>query len=183
MNTDEIIKKVLELINSQSFDENNSLPELSREELKRIVLMCQNENFITHNSSSQKLVMEYKGGFLVNPTTQLTRAGRQFLEGYDRNRKQPPQNFTINGNIANAMLGNYNTQNNYNSESIFKDLNDYINNIENEQDKEKGQELIEKIESEEIKPGYLSKFDSLLEKYPNITKLVSSILIGFVIQN
>lgn len=119
-----------------------------------------------------------------NPTTQLTRAGEQFLEGYDRNSGQPSQNFTIQGNVANAILGNYNTQNNYDSEAIFEDLNSFIkNNIENEKDKEEGQELVDKLESEEIKPGYLSKFDALLQKYPNLTKFVSSILVGYALGN
>lgn len=181
MNTDDKIKVVLSKINDETFDVNNTLPNESREELKKIILMSEREGFITHESSKQKLLINFMGGgFDINSTTYLTRSGRQFLEDYDRTKSQVSQTFNI-GSVANSAIGNYNTVNNY-SETPIQDLKELVQSLNNDDVlKDEGKELIKTLETEDVKPGYLAKFEDFLKKYPKSVELVSSFVTSIAI--
>lgn len=173
------IKKVLVAVKEGRFDERTTLPKEDREELKRVILMCEDDNFISHRSSKQKLVQVFMGdGFILHPTAYVTRAGEQFLEGFDRNEPQSSTVFNIE-KVEGSALGNYNTVNNY-SEQPLEDLTEFVKTLEGDS-KNQGEELIDTLEKEEPKPGYLSKFDNLLTKYPNIVDLISSFLTSFAV--
>lgn len=173
------IKKVLVAVKEGRFDEKKTLPKENREELKRVILMCEDDNFISHVSSKQKLVQGFMGGgFILHPTAYVTRAGEQFLEGFDRNEPQSSTVFNIE-KVEGSALGNYNTVNNY-SETPLEDLAEFIKNLEGDF-KKQGEELIDTLENEEPKQGYLSKFDDLLAKYPKTVDLISSFLTSLAV--
>lgn len=176
MNTDDKIKIVLGEIQNGTFDAGKTLPSETREELKKVILMSEREGFVAHESTKQKLLISFMdGGFDISPSTFLTRAGRQFLEDYDRTKSQESQVFNIES-VDNSAIGNYNTVNNY-SEKPIEDLEIFIKSLSNEDEtKEQGKELIETLKNEEITPGYLSKFEQLLQKHPKTVELISSFL-------
>lgn len=171
---DENIKRVLELIDSNNFDPANSLPDLSRDDLKNLVLMCEEEGYISYRSSKGKpLVQGYMGGgWSIAFNTFVTRPGKQFLEGFDRNVSQTTQTFNIQ-TVQNSALGNYNTVNNYSSEPL-NDLESYVNTLSNEEDQKTGNELIETLKTEEIKPGFINKFEKFMADHPKSVDLVAS---------
>lgn len=179
MDLDTKIKEVLIAIQKDEFNESNTLPNESREELKRVILMCEDDKFISHRSSKQKLVQSFMGGgFMLNPTVYVTRAGEQFLEGLDRNERQSSTVFNIE-KVEGSALGNYNTVNNY-SEKPLEDLTEFVKKLEGDF-KSQGEELINTLEKKAPKQGYLSKFDNLLNKYPKIVDLISSFLTSLAV--
>src|SRR5699024_6104187 len=98
MDIDTKIKKVLQAIVDGVFNENSTLSEISRGELQEILLMSEDEGFISHRSSKQKLVQGFIGqgdDFILSPSAYVTRSGRQFLEDYDRTRIQSTQTINI----------------------------------------------------------------------------------------
>lgn len=128
MDLDTKIKEVLVAIKTNNFNEDSTLPNESREELKRVVLICEDDEFIKHRSSKKKLVIGYKGGFFLSRTAYVTRAGEQFLKGLDRSAPQSSTVFNIE-KVESSALGNYNTVNNY-SETPLEDLAEFIKNLE-----------------------------------------------------
>ncbi|MFV8261611.1 hypothetical protein ACNNMU_09410 [Aerococcus viridans] len=172
---DNNIKRVLDLIHNEQFDSNTSLPDLKRNELKNLILMCENEQYLSHRSgkNGQPLVISFMdGGWILHPSTFVTRSGTQFLEGFDRNNSQPSQTFNIQS-VQNSALGNYNTVNNYSNKPI-EDLQKYISELADKKDKEIGNELLETLKTEEIKPGFLNRFENFLSKHPKSVDLVAS---------
>lgn len=171
---DENIKKVLELIDTDVFDSESSLPSLGRNELENIVLMCEEEGYISHRSTKGKpLVTNFMGGgWLIAPNTFVTRSGKQFLEGLDRNVSQISQTYNIQS-VQNSALGNYNTVNNY-SEKPVEELQTFVESLENIEDQKTGKELLDTLKKTEIKAGYLNKFKGFLAKYPKTVDLIAS---------
>lgn len=53
MDLDTKIKEVLVAIKTNNFNEDSTLPNESREELKRVVLICEDDEFIKHRSSKK----------------------------------------------------------------------------------------------------------------------------------
>lgn len=178
MDIDTKIKKVLQAIVDGGFNENSTLSEISRRELQEILLMSEDEGFLSHRSSKQKLVQGFIGqgdDFILSPSAYVTRPGRQFLEDYDRTRIQSTQTINIES-VSHSSIGNYNTVNNY-SDTPIEDLNELVESLNNDDEtKEQGRELIETLKNEEIKPGYLAKFEQLLQKHPKTVELISSFL-------
>lgn len=180
MNTDEKIKVVLEEIDDGTFNVGNTLPNETRLELKKILLMSARDGFIDHESTNQQLVINYKDGFDLHPTTYVTRQGRQFLEDYDRTKTQSNQTFNIES-VSNSAIGNYNTVNNY-SETPIQDLEKIVESLSDEDEtKEQGKELVETLKKEDIKPGYLSKFEKFFQKHPKTVDLISSFLTSMAV--
>lgn len=171
---DENIKKALELINNRQFNATSSLPSLERDELKNIILMCEEDGYISHRSPKGKGVIEgfMDGTWSLQPSTFVTRAGSQFLEGVDRNTNQIGQTFNIQ-NVKNSALGNYNTVYNYSNEPV-QELEGFINTLEDVEDQKTGKELLKTLKDTEMKPGYLNKFENFLAKYPKTIDLIAS---------
>jgi len=181
MDIDTKIKTVLKDIKDNKFDEQKTLSEISRKELKDILLMSEHDDFLSHTSDKQKLVQEFiGGGFVLSPSVFVTRAGRQFIEDYDRTKSSVTQTFNIES-VSHSSLGNYNTVNNY-SETPIQDLKEYIDSIDDENRlKDEGKELVETLETEEVKPGYLAKFEDFLKEYPKTIDLISSFITSIAI--
>lgn len=171
---DNNIKRVLELIRVEQFDSKTSLPDLERKDLRNLVLMCEDDKYLSHRSSKGKpLLQNYMdGGWDLHPTTFVARSGLQFLEGYDRTHNQSTQTFNIQS-VQNSALGNYNTVNNYSNKPI-EDLQKYVDELKDKKDQEIGKELLDTLKTEEVRPGFLSKFESFLSKYPKSVDLVAS---------
>ena len=178
MDIDIKIKKVLQAIVDGVFNENSTLSEISSGELREILLMSEDEGFISHRSSKQKLVQGFIGqgyDFILSPSSYVTRSGRQFLEDYDRTKIQSTQTINIES-VSHSAIGNYNIVNNY-SDTLIEDLNELVESLSNnDETKEQGIELIETLKNEEIKLDYLAKFEQLLQKHPKIIELISSFL-------
>lgn len=180
---DNKLKIFLENIQNKNYI-NKTLPEkFEGTDLLEIARIAESEGFIMKATSTRDnlIILFSGGGWMLAPSTHLTRAGYQFLEGYDRNVNQVNQNVTVNGNVSNSVLGNNSSQINYSLEAVIENLENYlVTNINDEDDLETGKNLAQTLENEEIKPGYLNKFENFLEEYPETAKLVSSILLGIV---
>lgn len=175
MNVDEKIKVVLEEIHSGIFNAERTLRQISREELKNIILMCEEEGYLSHRNSKGKLVQQFMGGgFDVTPTVFVTRSGVQFLEGFDRNMPQPSQSFNI-GTAYGSAFGNHSSVTNNYSNTPVEDLKDYVNSLTGE-DKVMGEELVDTLEKDDVRPGFLSKFEGFISKYPKTIDLIASAL-------
>lgn len=181
MTIDDNIKIVLEQINKEIFNPESSLPHLSRTELKNVVLMSEDEGYISYRSSKGKPLVQgfMGGGWMISPTAFVTRSGHQFLEGFDRNVSQPSQTFNV-GSVYNSAVGNDNVVNNY-SDTPIDDLKKYVSELANDEDKKEGNELVEALKNDEVKPGFLAKFDSFIEKHPKTIDLISSSLTSIAI--
>lgn len=137
--------------------------------------MSERDGFLSHESIKQKLVMNHSSGYELHPTAYVTGQGRQFLEDYDRTKTQSIQTFNIES-VSNSAIGNYNTLNNY-SETPIKDLEELVSSLsDDEETKKQGLELVETLKKEDVKPGYLSRFEDFLQKYPKSVELISSFL-------
>ena len=120
---DEKLKLFLEKVRSKEYINKVFSSDEKSQEILEIARIAENENFITYSSNSKRPMIQrlVDGGWSLALSTQLTRAGHQFLGGYDRNVQQSTsQNFNIHGNISNAVMGNYNTQNIYYLEDTLK---------------------------------------------------------------
>ena len=181
MNIDEKIKEVLTSIRDGNFNPKTILPDESREEVKRVLDVSEKDNFLSHSSRQQQPLVTKMGfnGFMLHPTTFVTRAGEHFLEGFDRNEPKSSTVFNI-GKVENSALGNYNTVNNY-SEQPLEDLVEFVKSLKEDDDKEQGEKLIDTLRKDKIQKGYLSKFDGFLNKYPKTVDLISSFLTSLVI--
>lgn len=180
MGIDTKIKEVLSSILKGNFNYEEILPNESREEVKRVLTISENDGFLSHTSDRKPLLtLMGQKGLMLHPTAYITRSGEQFLEGYDRTKAQSQTTFNIK-NVSNSALGDYNTVNNY-SEKPLDDLVEFIKTLTETSDKEQGEKLINTLKNEEIKQGYLSKFDEFLSKYPTTVDLISSFVTSLAI--
>lgn len=83
MDIDTKIREVLKAIHDDKFDEQKTLPNETRKELKNVLLMSEQDGFIAGNTSKD-LIQGYKGGFVLNPTVYVTRPGLNFLGNYGK---------------------------------------------------------------------------------------------------
>lgn len=174
MSYDDKMRSVLKKIDSGEIPKSAGLSLDNGQEIIEIIKECENEGFLSHSSHKQKLVETfYNHEFMLHPSTRITRRGYNFIEGKEDNIA-PTQNFTI-GEVHSSHIGNYGTVNNYLSENPIEDLKDYINEIQDPNDKATAEELVTTLETEEIKPGLLKRFDTLIGKYDNIAKLVGTV--------
>lgn len=174
MSTDEKIKQLLKSkLKTKKFNTDEILVNNSRDEIIRIFRICEDDGFLSHKSRKGQLLISSTGanGYMIHPTTYVTRKGEEFLEEYDRNSPKNSTVFNIE-NISNSALGDYNTVNNY-SEQPIDDLLKFMESLDSE-DKSEGEKLIDTLKNNEAKPGYLSKFDSFFKKHPKTIDLISS---------
>ena len=183
MSYDDDLKLLLNDIDDGKFDEGSFLPSISRDKLINMLHDCEEQGFLSHKSSKQKLVTGFMdGGFMLHQSAFVTRKGRQFLEGKENNSDFKNQ-FNIN-NATGSNFGDYGTVNNKYGSSI-SEIQALISQITNSEDKQEAQELVTVLENEEpLKPGTLKKFDSFLGNYTNIAdsvgKFLLSIATGFI---
>lgn len=173
---DDQLKAVLIEIRDKVFDSETSFSEISRDDLANLINDCENQNFLAHRASKQQdLVISYMdGGFSIQPSTFITREGRSFIEG-DENNSMPITNHFNFQNVYGANFGNNGSVTNNFSGISIDDLKSVIDAIPDKNDKEEGQQLVKTLETEEIKPGLLKRFDNLVGKYPNLVDLVGKI--------
>ncbi|HGM4028860.1 TPA: hypothetical protein ACKPC4_000513 [Listeria monocytogenes] len=182
-NYDGQIKKVLTEIRDKHFHEDNSFPELSRSDLMDLLNDCEYQGYLSYKSQKQKLIIPYmNGGFALHPSAFVTRNGRNFIEKGDESIVMPTHQFNIN-NVYGSSFGDNNSVTNYFSNITIEDLKPLVESIEDHTDKKEGTELIKTLETEDIKPGLLNRFDKLVGKYPKIAELVSKIIIATVFGN
>lgn len=182
MTYDDNIREFLRLIDNEEFDPERCLPHLSREELKKVVLMSEEDGYISHRSSQGKpLIQNFMGGgWMISPETFVTRSGKQFMEGVDRKINHPTQIFYVQS-AYNSAIGNENIINNNYSDTPIEDLKKYIKNSIEKKDKETGQKIVETLENDDIKPGLLAKFEKFFKKYPRTIDFVASFVTSVVI--
>lgn len=174
MSYDDDLKQLLVEIDTDNFKESSSLPNLSRTALVNLIRGAEEEGFLSHSvNTTQPLLSVFHEGFLLHPTAYVPRKGKKFIEGEDRNISQ--QNVTI-GSVHGSNIGNHGIVNNYMSENPILDLKDYISTLQDSKDKSEASEMLSTLESQELKPGMLSRFDTVIGKYPEITKLVGNVL-------
>jgi hypothetical protein len=75
-----------------------------------------------------------------------------------------------NGDFRGSGFGNNLTINN-NWNASIEELKDYIASLSPEEQKT-GNEIVEIIESKDIKPGVLSKFANFIEKHPKLVNMI-----------
>lgn len=171
MNYDKEIKEIIKCIDNDNFDPENTLPKINRARLKKLIRICEQEEYISHKSTkNQKLLLVYYEGFDLHPTTFVTKKGFDFLEGKS---EQPTQQFNIH-NSSGFNIGDYGLVNNYNSDIPLEDLKSYLNENVVLDDKAEYDELIDTLESGNLKPGVLNKFESFITKYPKTFDFVAS---------
>ncbi|EDN7323718.1 hypothetical protein FHK07_12085 [Listeria monocytogenes] len=173
---DDQMKIVLSDIRDKKFVEEKILPELSRDDVADLINDCQQQGFISHTSLKQPLLTRYNhGGFLIHPTTFITRDGRKFIEEGDKSPSNTNNHYSIQ-TVYGAYFGNNGSVTNNFSGISIDDLKSFIDTISDSNDKEEGHQLVKTLETEEIKPGLLKRFDNLVGKYPNLSDLVGKIM-------
>lgn len=177
MSYDDDLKLLLNDIDEGQFDEASSLPSISRDKLINMLHDCEEQNFLSHKSSKQKLVTGFMGGgFMLDPSAFVTRKGRQFLEGKE-NASDFKNQFNIN-NVSGSNFGDHGTINNTYGSSI-SEIQALIAQITNTEDKQEGHELVTVLETKEpLKPGILKRFNTFLGNYSNIADSVGKFLLS-----
>ncbi|EAF2484425.1 hypothetical protein CV787_02540 [Listeria monocytogenes] len=182
-NYDDQIKKVLTEIRDKHFHEDNSFPELSRSDLMDLLNDCEYQGYLSYKSQKKKLISpDMDEGFSLHPSAFVTRDGRNFIEKGDESIIMPTHQVNIK-NVYGSSFGDNNSVTNYFSNITIEDLKPLVESIEDPTDKKEGTELIKTLETEDIKPGFLNRFDKLVGKYPKIAELVSKIIISTVFGN
>lgn len=178
MTYSEDLKHLLIEIDNESFDENNIFPELRRDKIMKMLNDCENQGFISHSSSNQKIVIGFMGGgFILHPTTYITRQGKKFIEG-EQDSPAPSHQYNI-GTVHGSNFGDHGTITNNYGASI-SEINSLIKSITDPTDKEEAVQLVEILDAKEpLKPGLLKKFDTLLGKYPELANTVAKLLLSF----
>ncbi len=180
---DNQIKNVLTEIRDRVFNEDNSFPELSRSDLMDLLNDCEYQGYLSHKSQKQNLITPYMNeDFALHPSAFVTRDGRNFIENGDEPLLKPTTQFNIQNVNGSSFGDNSPITNNY-SKFTIEDLKKFVENIDDTADKKEGEDLIRTLESEDIKPGLLNRFDKLVGKYPNIAELVSKIIMTTVFGN
>lgn len=176
MSYDENLRHLLTAIDNESFDENNILPDFSRDKVMRMLNDCENQGFISHASTKQKIVIGFMdGNFMLQPTTYVTRQGRQFIEGKE-NPPTPTHQYNIQS-VSGANFGE-NGSVTINHGASLSDIQTFIESTVDVDDKSEATELVNTLEKEPITPGLLKRFDNLLVKYPGLAKASGQFLLS-----
>lgn len=163
------IEELLEL-RYRGEDATNDNLELSPSEYFQIVREAKKRGYIDVN------IVDTKTGSFINGDIRITEKGAEFIQPTKETEEMIEMQFNIqNGDFRGASLGSGNTVNNNWSSSI-EQLKEYIDGLGAE-DQKIGNELINTIETNEIKPGLLSKFVNFLEKHPNVVSYVGNTLV------
>lgn len=179
---DDKLKKFLEKVRSKE-NINSTFPNNNeRNEMLEIARIAEDEKFIKHSSSSnQPMIITFMNSeWMLAPSTQLTRAGHQFLEGFDRNMSQPSQTFNV-GTAYGSAFGNENEIHNTYSNTPIEELKTFVDKLENKDDQRIGNDLIETLQNEPPRPGFLSKFKSFIDRYPKVIDSISSFLVSIAV--
>lgn len=102
----------------------------------------------------------------------ITYKGAEFIDPQLTIKETTSNNsFTFNnGDFRGAGFGSEFTINNEWNEGL-EELKNYVKNLPPE-DKEVGEEIIDIVEKEELKPSILNRFASFIEKHPNMFGLI-----------
>lgn len=172
---DDQVKIVLTEILNDDFSPEKSLPDISRTQLENLLNDCERQGYLAHKSREQELVMSFMGEeFELHPTTYVTKDGRKFIKEGDHSSMATIQNYHFQ-NVYGANFGDNGSVTNNFSDVSIDDLKSFIENKLDSNDKEEGHQLVETLETEEIKPGLLKRFDNLVGKYPHLVDLVGKI--------
>lgn len=176
MSYDENLRHLLTAIENENFDENNILPELSRDKVMRMLNDCENQGFISHASTKQKIVMGLmNGSFALQPSTYVTLQGRQFIEGKE-NSPTPTHQYNIH-NVSGANFGEHGSVT-INYGASLSDIQSFIESDIIASDRPAAAALVDTLEKEPITPGLLKRFDKLLVKYPGLAQASGQVLLS-----
>lgn len=174
MSYDAKLKLVLNaIIERKRLEAQDVLPEIGKEELYNIIEDLYKENMIQCQWASGP-VNRFKGGALIDDNLSVTRKGHGFLSG-TLDTPTIRNQFNVQGGIHSSNIGDYGTVNN-NFGASLEELKSLIQELQGS-DLTQGKEMVEVIETEEIKPGFLSRFDKFLGKYPNIASTAGKLLL------
>lgn len=163
------IKELLELLYKGEVATEAHLM-LSSNEYFLIIREAKNRGYIDAN------IVDTKTGTFINGEITITEKGAEFVHPIKGTEGISGIQFNIqNGDFRGASLGTGNTVNN-NWTSSLEQLKEYINGLGTEE-QEIGNELIATIETNEVKPGLLSKFVDFLEKHPHVVSYVGNALV------
>ncbi|EDP68589.1 hypothetical protein CAT7_04964 [Carnobacterium sp. AT7] len=176
MSYDDLIKSILSEIDNDGFIPETSFPELKRDKLVNALRDCEQLGYLSHSSrSAQPLIITYYDGFDLHPTTYVTRAGKQFIEGKE-NSSTPTHQYNIQS-VSGANFGE-NGSVTINYGASLSDIQTFIESTVDIDDKSEANELVNTLEKEPITPGLLKRFDNLLVKYPGLAKASGQVLLS-----
>ncbi len=174
MSYNEQIKMLLTRVLNNSLS-NEPLPGMTEEQYFALIEDCERNGYIS--TYMKQIVYRYMDGGDIADGITLTKSGHDFLEGNDADTSSPTigQQFNI-GTASNSNFGNYGTVTN-NFGITIEDLFKFIEEKIEPNDQEEAKEVLEVVQkTEELKPGVLKRFDNLLQKYPNFSSSIGTLI-------
>ncbi|WP_251868026.1 hypothetical protein [Enterococcus malodoratus] len=142
--------------------------ELSTVEFADLLESAADDGLIT----GQKIIKTKDSSVVWHDKVKLTDKGAELIKPSPKKEEaisSTTYNFN-NGDFRGSGFGNNLTINN-NWNASIEELKDYIASLSPEEQKT-GNEIVEIIESKDIKPGVLSKFANFIEKHPKLVNMI-----------
>jgi hypothetical protein len=168
---DQQMKTLLSLV-KQDVLSDKPLQGMTQEQYFSLIEDCERNGYIS--TFMREVVYRFKGGGHIADGIVLTKKGHDFLDGKEESAAGG-QYFHI-GTISNSNVGNNGVVNNTYGISV-DDVLKIIEQTVSADDREDAKEIVATIQEEpELKPGMLKRFDTVLEKYPELTGAIGRLI-------
>lgn len=166
---DEKIRAILKKVSDGSLPD-QPIEGFTQAEYFSMIEECHEEGYL--KTTDKNIVSRTKTDIFLSEEILLTRNGYKFLNGIE---DSPQGNKYIIGSVTSSNIGDNGTVNIEHGLSAAEVM-EIVHKLVDASDKKEAEELIKTVEQEELKPGALKKFISLLEKYPSLVETVGRLV-------